>query len=200
MLWKHVVVAVLFGSALASLPAVAQENAPDKSEISFEASPPLVANTNANGVQQSSSINYGFLAGYRYFFNKHSGVELSYGYSRDTQTYGLANGSVGVKNNSDEVLAAYVFRFQAKHWTPFLLAGAGGLVFDPRTVAGASTQARLGFQYGGGADFNLKKRIFVRAEYRGVFYNSPTFNMTGLNGLDRFTHRAEPSIGFGYKF
>jgi outer membrane immunogenic protein len=200
MLRKHAVVAILFSSALASLPAVAQENAPDKSEISFEASLPLVANTNANGVQQSSSINYGFLAGYRYFFNKHSGVELSYGYSRDTQTYGLASGSVGVKNNSDEVLAAYVFRFQAKRWTPFLLGGAGGLIFDPRTVAGASTQARPGFLYGGGADFNLKKRIFVRAEYRGVFYNSPTFNVTGLNGLDRFTHRAEPSIGFGYKF
>jgi opacity protein-like surface antigen len=200
MLRKHVVVAVLFVSALASLPAVAQESGPDKSDIAFEVSLPLVANTNANGVQQSSSINYGFLASYRYFFNSHSGAEVSYGYSRNTQTYGLAGESVGVKNNSDEVLAAYVFRFHAKHWTPFLLAGAGGLIFDPRTVPGASTQARLGFLYGGGADFNLKKRIFLRTEYRGVFYNSPTFNETGLSGLDRYTHRAEPSIGFGYKF
>jgi len=73
-------------------------------------------------------------------------------------------------------------------------------VFDPRTVAGADTQARLGYAYGGGADFSVKRRVFVRAEYRGVFYNSPTFNMDGLNGLDRFTHRAEPSVGFGYKF
>ena len=200
MLRKHAVIAFLFGSALASLPAVAQESGPDKSEITIEVSLPLVATTNANGVQQSSSINYGFLAGYRYFFNKHSGAEVIYGYSRDTQTYGLASGSVGVKNNSDEVLAAYVFRFQAKRWSPFLLAGAGGLIFDPRTVAGASTQTRLGYVYGGGADFNLKKRIFMRAEYRGVFYSSPTFNLDGLNGLDRFTHRAEPSIGFGYKF
>jgi outer membrane immunogenic protein len=200
MLQKHAVVAVLFGSALASMPAVAQESGPDKSEVTFQVSLPLVANTNANGVQQSSSINYGFLAGYRYYFNKHSGAEVTYGYSRDTQTYGLASGSVGVKNNSDEVLAAYVFRFQAKRWSPFLLAGAGGLIFDPRTVAGASTQTRLGYEYGGGADFNLKKRIFVRAEYRGVFYDSPTFNLNGLSGQDRFTHRAEPSIGFGYKF
>jgi opacity protein-like surface antigen len=200
MLQKHAIVAVLFGSALASLSAVAQESGPDKSEITFEVSLPLIANTNANGVQQNSSINYGFLAGYRYFFNKHSGAEVSYGYTRDTQTYGLASGSVGVKNNSDEVLAAYVFRFQAKRWSPFLLAGAGGLLFDPRTVAGASTQTRLGYVYGGGADFNLKKRVFMRTEYRGVFYNSPTFNLDGLNGLDRFTHRAEPSIGFGYKF
>jgi opacity protein-like surface antigen len=200
MLRKHAVIAFLFGSALASLPAVAQESGPDKSEITFEVSLPLVANTTANGVQQSSSINYGFLAGYRYFFNKHSGAEVTYGYSRDTQTYGLASGSFGVKNNSDEVLAAYVFRFKVKKWSPFLLAGAGALIFDPRTVAAASTQTRLGYEYGGGADFNLKKRIFVRAEYRGVFYSSPTFNLDGLNGQDRFTHRAEPSIGFGYKF
>jgi outer membrane immunogenic protein len=182
------------------MPAVAQEYGRDKSEVTFEVSLPLVQNTTANGVQQSSSINYGFLAGYRYFFNKHTGAEVSYGYSRDTQTFGLASGPVGVRNSSDEVLAAYVYRFQAKRWSPFLLAGAGGLIFDPRTVAGASTQTRLGYLYGGGADFNLRKRIFVRTEYRGVFYNSPTFNLNGLNGLDRFTHRAEPSIGFGYKF
>src|ERR1700731_3434522 len=149
MLRKHAVIAFLFGSALASLPAVAQESGPDKSEITIEVSLPLVATTNANGVQQSSSINYGFLAGYRYFFNKHSGAEVIYGYSRDTQTYGLASGSFGVKKNSDEVLAAYVFRFQANGWSPFLLAGAGGLIFDPRTVAGASTQTRLGYVYGG---------------------------------------------------
>ena len=43
-------------------------------------------------------------------------------------------------------------------------------------------------------------QLFVRAEYRGIFYNSPTFNLTVLNGLDRYTHRAEPAIGFAYKF
>jgi hypothetical protein len=80
------------------------------------------------------------------------------------------------------VLAAYVFRFPAKHWSPFVLGGAGALVFDPS------------------ADFNLKRRFFLRTEYRGVFYNSPTFNIDGLNGLDRFTHRSEPSLGFGYHF
>jgi opacity protein-like surface antigen len=200
MLLKHTVVAVLFGSALAPLPAFSQENAADKTEISIQATLPLVKDTNASGVQQSSSINFGLLADYRFFFNQHSGAELSYGYTRNTQTYGLNNGPFGINNNSDEVFAAYVFRFPAKRWTPFVLAGAGALIFDPRSVAGASAQARAGYLYGGGADFTLKHRIFLRTEYRGIFYNSPTFNVDGLNGLDRFTHLAEPSIGVGYKF
>jgi hypothetical protein len=40
----------------------------------------------------------------------------------------------------------------------------------------------------------------MRAEYRGLVYNSPTYELTQLNGADRITHRAEPSIGFGYRF
>jgi opacity protein-like surface antigen len=169
-------------------------------DISVEASAPIVQNTNAQGVQQGSSVNYGFVAGYRFFFDKHSGVELTYGYTRNTQTYGVNSGSLGVNNNSDEVLAAYVFRFPMKRWSPFVLAGAGALIFDPGTVAGASTQTQLGYLYGGGADFNLKHRIFLRMEYRGVFYHSPTFNMDGLNGSYQFTHRAEPAVGFGFHF
>jgi opacity protein-like surface antigen len=200
MLLKHTVVAVLFGSALAPLPAFSQETAAYKTEISIQATLPLVKDTNAAGVQQSSNINYGLLADYRFFFNRHSGAELSYGYARNTQTYGLNNGPFGINNNSDEVFVAYVLRFPAKRWTPFVLAGAGAMIFDPRSVAAASTQARVGYLYGGGADFTLKQRIFLRTEYRGVFYNSPTFNVGGLNGLDRFTHLAEPSVGFGYKF
>jgi opacity protein-like surface antigen len=54
--------------------------------------------------------------------------------------------------------------------------------------------------YGAGVDFNLTHRIFMRAEYRGFVYNSPTYDLPALAGLDRVTHRAEPSIGFGYRF
>ena len=80
------------------------------------------------------------------------------------------------------------------------LAGAGALIFDPNNFAGAGTQARAAFVYGGGADINLSKHVFMRAEYRGLVYNSPTYNIPELNGADRVTHRAEPSLGFGYRF
>jgi opacity protein-like surface antigen len=87
-----------------------------------------------------------------------------------------------------------------KRWTPFVLAGAGGLVFQPNNFSLADTQARAAGVYGGGADINLSRHVFVRAEYRGLIYNSPTFGLTALSGTDRITHRAEPSIGFGYRF
>ena len=81
-----------------------------------------------------------------------------------------------------------------------MLAGAGALIFDPKNFAEVSTQTRAAFVYGAGADFNLTHRLFVRAEYRGFVYNSPTYDLAALNGHDRVTHRAEPLIGFGWRF
>jgi len=197
---KHKFVVGLCGAALTPLLALCQETTTYKNEVTVEGFLPIVESTTASGVQQSTSLNGGVLAGYRFFFGKHSGVEVSYGYSRSTQTYNVSNGPVGLDANSNDVFAAYVYRFPHKRWTPFLLAGAGALLFDPSGATGANSQARAGYLYGGGADFEIHGRLFVRAEYRGIFYDSPTFNLNVLNSLDRFTHRAEPAIGFGYKF
>jgi len=175
MLLKHIIVAAICGSILVSLRGFGQEKPMSKADISIEASVPFVDSDRA---QQSTTINHGFLGGYRFFFNKHSGVELSYGYAHNIQAYILDGGSIGKKNNSDEVLAA----------------------LDPKTVAGASTQTRLGYPYGDGADFNLKHRIFPRTAHRGVFYNSATFNMGGLNSLDWIPNRVKPAAVFGYNF
>jgi len=79
-------------------------------------------------------------------------------------------------------------------------AGLGGLIFQPRNFVGANSQGRVAFLYGAGADFNLSKRIFVRAQYRGLVFNSPTFDIPANLGADRTMHQAEPSIGFGYRF
>jgi len=64
----------------------------------------------------------------------------------------------------------------------------------------ANSQTCAAFVYGGGADFNLTHHVFMRAEYRGFLYNSPTYNLSSLEGTDRIIHRAEPLIGFGYRF
>ena len=82
----------------------------------------------------------------------------------------------------------------------FALAGAGAIVFNPKDLRGIDYQARAAFVYGGGADYNLTHRLFLRAEYRGLVYNSPTYNIAGLAGTDRTTHRAEPSMGLGFRF
>jgi hypothetical protein len=46
----------------------------------------------------------------------------------------------------------------------------------------------------------MTKRVFLRVEYRGRVYDSPTFDLSDTLGTGRVTHRAEPSVGFGYRF
>jgi outer membrane immunogenic protein len=189
---------ILLGASLSTVPAFAQEAG--RSEVSVQAFGSFVKSTTDNGIQQSATDSGGVLANYRFFFSNNNGVEVNYGYSLNTQTYDLAAGPLGVKAHQHEVTAAYVYRRPLRHFIPFVEAGVGGLVFDPADAPAASTQARAAFVYGGGADFSLTKQVFLRAEYRGLVYNSPTFDLSGTLGADRVTHRAEPSIGFGYRF
>jgi outer membrane immunogenic protein len=189
---------ILLGASFAALPAFSQEAG--RSEVSVQALGSFVKSTTDNGVQQGATDSGGVLANYRFFFTNDNGVEVNYGYSLNTQTYGLPSGPFGVKSHQDEVTAAYVYRHPLRRFTPFAEAGVGALIFDPKDAPEASTQSRAAFVYGAGADFNLAKHVFLRAEYRGLVYNSPTFDLTEALGTDRVTHRAEPSIGFGYRF
>jgi outer membrane immunogenic protein len=189
---------ILLGGVLAALPAFSQEAG--RSEATVQVFGSFVKSTTDNGVQQGATNSGGVLASYRFFFSNSHGVEVNYGYSLNTQTFGLATGPLGVRSNQHEVTAAYVYRHPLRPFTPFVEAGVGSLVFNPTDANGASTQARAAFVYGGGADFNVTTRLFVRAEYRGLVYSSPTFDLTPALGTDRVTHRAEPSIGFGYRF
>ena len=194
------VTALVLGSALASVPAFSQEETPQyRSEVTVQGVGSFVKDTTQDGARQSATNSGGVLSNYRFFFNRNHGVEVNYGYTQNTQSYNLTAGAVGVKARSHEVSAAYVFRYPMKRLTPFALAGVGGLVFDPKDAPGLDKQARAAFVYGGGADFNITRRVFFRAQYRGFVYNSPTFDIPGLNGLDRITHRAEPSAGIGFR-
>jgi opacity protein-like surface antigen len=200
MFGKKFVVTWILGIASTALPAFSQSEDSGKNEVSVQAFGSFVKSTTNNGIENKATNSGGVLGSYRYFFNAHNGVEANYGYSLNNQSYSSTSGVFGVKNYSHEISAAYVFRMPMRKFTPFVLAGAGGLIFDPKDFAGANSQARAAFVYGGGADFNLSHHVFMRAEYRGFVYNSPTYDLTGLSGADRITHRAEPSVGFGYRF
>jgi opacity protein-like surface antigen len=200
MFGKKNVVTITLGIAAMALPAFSQSENLGKNEVSVQALGSFVKSTTDDGIRNSATNSGGVLVNYRRFFNSHNGVEVNYGYALNTQNFLSASGESGVKTNSHEVSGAYVFRLPVKRFTPFVLAGAGALIFDPKDFQGASSQTRAAFVYGGGADFNLSRHLFMRAEYRGFIYNSPTYNLTGIDGTDRITHRAEPSIGFGYRF
>jgi outer membrane immunogenic protein len=189
--------ALTMGSALISMAAFAQEDYTRfKSDVTVQALGSFGKETTKDGVRQDSTNSGGVLGSYRFWLNKHNGIEADYAWTRNTVNYDLS----GIKTDSHEISAAYVFRMAMKRWSPFVLAGAGALVFDPKSFAGAQTQTRAAFVYGGGADINLTDHLFIRGEYRGFVYNSPTYDLAGLNGVDRITHRAEPSVGFGWRF
>ena len=199
MFRKSLLTMMLAGLACVALPVYAQSDE-GRQDVAVQAFGSFVTTTTHDGSDNSATNSGGVLASYRFFFSKHHGIEADYGYARNTQSYASAAGALGVKTNSHEVSGAYVFRMPFGKITPFALAGMGALVFDPRNYAGASTQTRAAFVYGGGADFSLTHHLFMRAEYRGLVYNSPTYDLAALNRLDRVTHRAEPSVGFGYRF
>jgi outer membrane immunogenic protein len=191
--------ALALGIGLISATAFAQEDYTTyKSDVTVQALGSFVKQTTQNGIRQDATNSSGVLGTYRFWFDRHSGIEANYGWTRNTEIYNQNYGRVNT--NSNELSAAYVFRMPMKRWSPFLLAGAGALIFDPRNYTGASTQTRAAFVYGGGVDVNLTNHLFLRGEYRGFVYNSPTYDMASLSGLDRVTHNAEPSIGFGWRF
>lgn len=191
---------ILVGSVLAVSPAFSQSEEGGRSEVSAQFFGTFVHSSSQGGVQQSSSDAGGILATYRFFFSKHHGIEANYGYSRGTTAYTFASGPSGVEANQHEWSGAYVFRLPLGSITPFFEAGAGGLTFAPVNRPDASTQTRAAFLYGVGANINVTKRVFIRAQYRGFVYNTPTFNLVANLGVDRVTHLAEPSVGLGLRF
>jgi opacity protein-like surface antigen len=191
--------AYFLGAALTAWPVFAQANQEYRSDATVQALGSFVKSTTENGAEQSATHSGGVLGTYRFYFTRHHGVELNYGYALNTQNYVSPAITAGVNAYAHEASAAYVLRFPLARVTPFVLAGAGGLIFQPRDGLGASTQGRAAFVYGGGADVNITSRIFFRAQYRGLVYSSPDFGLLGLPE-DRVTHRAEPSAGFGFRF
>src|SRR5258708_18772838 len=167
---KNLVVMLIVGIASAALPGYSQSENPGKQEVSVQAFGSFVKSTTNNGIDNTATNSGGVLGTYRYFFNDHHGVEANYGYSLNTQSYSSASGVLGVKSYSHEISAAYVFRLPMRKFTPFVLAGAGGLIFDPKDFAGANSQARAAFVFGGGAAFQHPARSFLRTGHLCLVY------------------------------
>src|SRR5262249_14030999 len=153
MFQKRLVITLAAGMASIALPAFSQSENPAGHEVAAQAFGSFVAGTTQNGIENKATHSGGVLGTYRYFFSTHHGVEANYGYALNTQRYTSTAGLTGVKSYSHEITGAYVFRVPLRKFTPFALAGAGALVFDPKDFTGASTQTRGAFVYGGGADF-----------------------------------------------
>ncbi len=206
-LFKKTIIAVVALISLVCVTAFAQEGPKEepKSEVSVQGTGLFTKDSNGSGIENKATKTGGVQAGYRYNFNHWLAAEVDYGYARNTQLYYSGDASARVQANLHEITGAAVVKlpnFAKLH--PFVLAGGGGLIFDPTKNAGgsypgATWQARGAFVYGGGADYLLTKHIALRAEYRGFVYKAPDFNLASLN-TDKWTHMAQPSAGIVYRF
>lgn len=186
-----------------TITALAQES---RSEVSAQGTGFFTKDSSGQGVSRTTSQTGGLTIGYRYHLNRWLSAEGNYGYDRNTQSYFGGFGESKVQANVHTVTGNAVVNLPLgiRRVSTYALAGGGGLIFDPTgnhgaSVPGAETQGKGAFLYGGGADYTLTQHLSLRAEYRGFVYKNPDFGLRGLN-TDSWTHTAQPSAGFVYRF
>jgi len=185
----------------------AQEEGPTRSqEITVQGTGFFTKDSQGNGISQHSTDTGGVLLNYRFYFNRWLGAEASYGYNRNTLQNFTPSGTLALQSNMHQATGALVVKlpWSIARLQPYVLGGAGALVFHPTGnaggfVPGAQNQTKAAFVYGGGADYILTRHVSVRLEYRGLMYGRPEFGLSSLHSGET-AHTAEPSAGLGLRF
>jgi len=204
---KKMLVAGIFGAALLlTSPARAQDDGFMRHEVAVQGTGFFTRNSQQNGTLEHSTDTGGFLLNYRFHINGWLAAEASYGYDRNTQESFSSAGNPAIQANVHQATGALVLDLpiSVHRMRPYVLAGAGALVFDPTGnaggfVSGAQRQARPAFVYGGGVDYRLVRHVALRLEYRGFVYDRPDFGIATLSS-NITTHTAEPSAGLVFHF
>ncbi len=201
---RKIVVASVLGFLVSASGAAAQERR--WQEIGIQGTGFFTKDSSGNGINQHATDTGGFLLSYRYHFNRWLAADASYGYARNTQQNFASSGPFSVQANVHQATGALVVTAPRRIFrlNPFVLAGAGALIFDPTGnaggfVSGAQSQSRAAFVYGGGADYELSKHFTLRAEYRGFVYERPDFDLAALHS-GATAHTAQPSAGIVFRF
>jgi opacity protein-like surface antigen len=200
-------IAGLLGTVLlVAASARAQDEGFMRSEVGVQGTGLFTKDSQQNGTLQHSTNTGGFLMNYRFHINGWLAAEANYGYVRNTQQNFTPSGNLGIQANVHQATGALVVNLPVyvARMRPYVLAGAGALVFDPTGnqggfVSGAERQARAAFVYGGGVDYRLVQHVSLRLEYRGFVYNRPDFGIAALSSTIT-THSAEPSAGIVLHF
>ena len=198
-------ICILLGSmVLLTLAAMAQEN---RSEISLQGAGFFTRSTSGNGTAYSTTETGGFLSTYRYHLNHWAAAEAAYGYDSNSQKYLVPAGAFRIQSGIHQVTGSLVLNLPyhtSSRFNPYILAGGGALMFEPsgnqfNTLSGAQSQAKGVFVYGAGVNYAIRKRISLRAEYRGLVYGTPDFGFGALS-TNSVTHTAVPSVGLTFRF
>jgi len=183
-----------------------------RSAFSVQGTANLPKNSDNIEIPHEATKSGGFLLGYRYNLNRWFAVQGDYGYTRDTQKYfDPFFGETDIQANVHQLTGeAVITAPSSSRVRPYGLAGVGALFFRPTNSASnffnagignntGNSQSKPAFVYGGGVDFDLTKFMALRAEYRGLLYKIPDFQLPGL-ASDNFTHLAQPSVGLVWRF
>jgi len=203
---RKLLIAAVLATLFTGSRAMAQEESRRWQEVSVQGTGYFTKDSNGNGINQHSTHTGGVLADYRFHFNRWLAADATYGYARNTQENFTLAGPFNVQTNVHQATGALVVTIPRRilKLNPYVLAGAGALVFDPTGnvggfLPGAAKQTKAAFVYGGGVDYDVTRHFGVRLEYRGLVYDRPDFGLTTLHsGVT--THTAEPSAGFTFRF
>ena len=191
-----------------SLSAYAQDL---KSEINVQGTANITKSSDNLDIPNDATRSGGFLLGYRYLLNPWLAVQGDYGYARNTQEYfDTFAGETDIQTNVHQLTGEAVITAPSRRRVrPYALAGVGALFFHPTNSLNNSffgignntgnNQTKPAFVYGGGVDIDLTRFVALLAEYRGLVYKIPDFQILGL-ASDAFTQLAQPSVGLVWRF
>ncbi len=182
-----------------------------KSEFSVQGTVNLPKNSTNIDIPHDATKSGGFLIGYRYHLNPWFAIQGDYGYTRNTQKYfDPFFGETDIQANIHQLTGeAVISAPSSSRVRPYGLAGVGAVFFRPTNSVdnnfigigngSGNNQTKPAFVYGGGVDFDITKYMAFRAEYRGLLFKIPDFQLPGL-ASDNFTHLAQPSVGLVWRF
>lgn len=171
-----------------------------KHEVTVQGSGFFTKETTGGAITHKPTDSGGFMLGYRYNFNRWFAVEGDYDYFSNGQKYITPSNTTLIQTNVHALTSVAVLKIPTNFKLhPYVLAGTGIMIFDPRNTSGLDSHTSGTFVYGGGADYSLSKHFAARAQYRGFVYKAPDFGLTSLR-VDKFTHSAVPSAGLVFKF
>src|SRR5215471_19160187 len=176
-----------------------------KNEVTVQGSGFFQKQTTHGGITNDPSNSGGVMAGYRFNLRNWLAVEGDYDYFRNHETFQSSSGTTFIPMNIHAATGTAIVKLPSfklpgvKRASAFVLGGGGTMFFDPRSVFISKEQTRGAFVYGGGIDVPVSKHFLVPAQYRGLVYKVPDFEMTSLK-LDKYTHSAVPSAGLVFTF
>jgi opacity protein-like surface antigen len=174
--------------------------------------------TTASEKSQSLSPSAGALFTFHQAMKPYLGYNVNFDYTSLKQSY--SQGSASINSNGSttpisfaaysfnarmyELTVAYAFNGpRLKLFRTFGQFGGGGLFFEPTQATFAKEQTRPAMVFGVGIERDLSTHFSLRAEYRGLFYKGPDYQIDRPAYVPQqrlFTVTNEPTISLVYRF